>query len=299
MQKIIYQLFITSCLYLSTSALAESTVKVEAFQAPAWKESARGTVALRAGMTLEKGERIKTGKAAKVVLGLSEGSQVKLGEESTFVLNALSTESEVNNTQQNDNVFTAAMQVLTGAFRFTTSRLGKANKRNIDIKLVTATVGIRGTDLWGRATAEQDFVCLLEGKIAISRGNKPEVTMNDPLSLYIAKRNQAAEALAKTSQEAVAELALETELDKGKGIITEQGQYVVYLLSSQDRNDALRVQNKFDQLGYASSILEANVKNGLWYRVAVKNFASLVDARYFADSAKQRLGINSAWVAKL
>jgi hypothetical protein len=52
--------------------------------------------------------------------------------------------------------------VIAGAFRFTTS--SQARKRDIAIKVKNVSIGIRGTDLWGKSTDERDLVCLIEGK---------------------------------------------------------------------------------------------------------------------------------------
>ena len=74
-----------------------------------------------------------------------------------------------------------------GAFRFTTSVLGR--QREIRARVGTATIGIRGTDVWGKHEDSRDFVVLLEGQIEIERDGR-SVAMSEPLSLFMAPAGQ-------------------------------------------------------------------------------------------------------------
>jgi hypothetical protein len=48
---------------------------------------------------------------------------------------------------------------------------------------VTITAGIRGTDLWGKADATRDIVCLIEGRITVER-ERDRFVMDQPKRLY-------------------------------------------------------------------------------------------------------------------
>ena len=51
------------------------------------------------------------------------------------------------------DVVTASLDVLSGAFRFTTQALTKfRGERDVKVRIVKITAGIRGTDLWGKRT---------------------------------------------------------------------------------------------------------------------------------------------------
>ena len=153
---------------------------VEAVQMPAWVERGGARVPLAPGMGLQPNDELRTGADARLLLKLADGSSVKLGEAAQLRLTTIAT--------RKDNVFTSAMNVLQGAFRFTTDALARTRRRDVTVTVATVTAGIRGTDLWGKAAADRDIVCLIEGRVEVSRQGDPTVTMDQPLSFYIAPR---------------------------------------------------------------------------------------------------------------
>ena len=98
------------------------------------------------------GDRIATGAGSRALVKLSEGSVVKLGENGTLRLAEL---------QPSRELFKAALQVLQGAFRFTTDIVGKGRRREVNVRVEQVTIGIRGTDVWGRSHPDRQVVLLL------------------------------------------------------------------------------------------------------------------------------------------
>ena len=90
---------------------------VAAVQAPAWQEQAGSRTPLRAGAELADDERLVAGHGGRIVLRFTEGSDVKFGENSDTQLGGLRVATATN-------PFTGVLNVLKGAFRFTTSVLG-------------------------------------------------------------------------------------------------------------------------------------------------------------------------------
>jgi len=73
------------------------------------------------------------------------------------------------------------------------------------------TAGVRGTDLWGKATPEREFIVLIEGRITVGTTGGTAVTLSAPLHYY--ERNASAAAGVKTLDPAtLAEYARETEM---------------------------------------------------------------------------------------
>jgi hypothetical protein len=101
---------------------------------------------------------------ARAYLMLAEGSRVKLGEAARFGLHTRS--------MQPQKTFRGALDVIAGAFRFTTGKLKKSVPRDVAIRVGTATIGIRGTDVWGKTDKDGDLVALLEGKHRITRAGQ-------------------------------------------------------------------------------------------------------------------------------
>lgn len=272
---------------------AEDSVTVEYVQAPAWVKDNNSLKALYPGQTLKQEQQVITGNSGKTVLKLSEGSAIKLGENSTFVINS------IHDSQSNSDVFNAAFKVLKGAFRFTTRVFSpNAYKRNIKIATTTATIGIRGTDLWGRVKAQEDLVALLEGEISINRVNEDAILMTEPLSVYTAKINEAANPLSTVDMNTVNQLALETELDSGKGIITQDGPYTVFVASSNKLEASERLKAQYISKGFPATITEIDINDTAWYRVGVSGYKTYADAVYFSDLSKTEFNSVNPWINK-
>src|SRR5258706_4080995 len=188
---------------LSTALQAQTSAVVEAVQYPAWLERGGNTVPLTPGTVLQSQDRLRTGGNARVQLKLAEGSAVKLGENAKFTIERV----------ENRGIFRATLNVLTGAFRFTTDALKKSQPRDVTIKVKNVTAGIRGTDLWGKSTDERDLVCLLEGKISVGSEGHPTVTLDNPLDFYQKPRDGAPQ-VAKVDSKQIDQWAAETEIAK-------------------------------------------------------------------------------------
>jgi hypothetical protein len=111
---------------------------------------------------------VRTGPGARAYLMLAEGSRVKLGEAARFSLHTQSMQPEKS--------FRGALDVVAGAFRFTTGKLKKTLPREVAIRVGTATIGIRGTDIWGKTDKDGDLVALIEGRIEITRAGQSTET---------------------------------------------------------------------------------------------------------------------------
>src|SRR5688572_16526839 len=101
---------------LAFAAHAHAPAVVEAVQYPAWLERDGRTVPLTPGTALRARDQLRTGDNARVELKLAEGSSVKLGQKARFAIEKV----------EDRGIFRAALNVLDGAFRFTTDKLVKA-----------------------------------------------------------------------------------------------------------------------------------------------------------------------------
>ncbi|MFT5221487.1 MAG: hypothetical protein ACI87H_003635, partial [Gammaproteobacteria bacterium] len=146
-------LFIFALLLQPLTALASGSVVVDSLLMPAWVERGNSRIALAPGMPLKTNDQIRTGNGGKVLLKLEEGSDVKLGENVELAI-----ESIEPATESAESVFSSTLNVLRGAFRFTTTLLGQDLRRDINIRVGAVTAGVRGTDLWGKSTGARSFV---------------------------------------------------------------------------------------------------------------------------------------------
>ena len=189
----------------------------------------------------------------------------------------------------------ATLDILEGAFRYTSDKLNTAWQRDVRINLgSTATVGIRGTDLWGKVGPEQQFVVLLEGQIELTdRAAGDKVALNTPLQIY-----QAAEKSVGTVEMAqVQALAPETELDFGAGVQSLQGGFQLNLASFDNEKLARAEAKRVSEQGLAADVNGVRINGDQWFRVSVNRLASLDDARALMSRVKKQFGYQTPWIS--
>ena len=274
-------------------AAARPNVVVEGVQMPAWVEYASGARdPLAIGMSLNNKDRIYTGPGARALLRLADGSLIRLGENGVLALDDLG-QRKINL----KDVVTASLDVVSGAFRFTTQALYKfRGERDVKVKIVTITTGIRGTDLWGKADNARDIVCLIEGRITVTR-EREAFTMDQPLSFYIAPRNEAALPVAPVSKEQLAQWSLETEIGPGTGALRKGGKWKVYLAEADTQGKALGVYDELRKAGYAAEIRPLKTEAGLAYRVRISNLPSKKEAAALGTRLKGKMDVTEPKVS--
>lgn len=276
----------------SLMALAASTVTVEAVQAPAWVERGEQRLPLVAGEQLHNRDRVVTGAQARVLLRLSEGSAVKLGENASLRMDALG--------QRDGGVFTAAFDVARGAFRFTTGLFNRLqNRRAVNVRIATVTAGIRGTDLWGSSDAERDLVCLIEGRITVTHPEAEPVQMSEPLSFYVAPKGQAPKPVAAVDRVQLAKWALETELQSQAPTFRQHGRWKVALGVLDNEGEALALYDRVRAAGYPVRIRPQAAAEGAYrYALQVPQLATRADAESLAVRMRLELGLEAPRAAQ-
>ncbi len=289
-----------SCAFAATQPGAtrvivkKSIVVVEGVQMPAWVEHASGARdALTLGASLTNKDRIVTGAGARALLRLSDGSLIRLGENGMLALDDLGQQKF-----KLKDVVTASLDVLAGAFRFTTQALVKfRGERDVKVRIVTVTVGIRGTDLWARADAARDIVCLLEGKADVTRGDQA-FTLDKPMAFYVAPRDKPGEPVGTVSKEQLDKWSQETEIAAGAGALRKGGKWRVYLADAADQNAALKTYDQVRSAGYAADIRPVKSEAGVIYRVRISNLATKEEAAALGAKLKAQLGFAEPKVSK-
>jgi hypothetical protein len=175
--------------------------------------------------------------------------------------------------------------VLAGAFRFTTGKLAKAKSREVSIRVGTATIGIRGTDVWGKTDKDGDLVALLEGRIDITRAG--QVTeMAQPMSYYDAPAGKAAE-VKPLDAETFVKLARQTDILAGDGASRIKGKWRVLAGSASTEAAALEIYDQVRDAGFAARIKPREADGDAWsYDVVLTGFASAEEAEVAAARLK-------------
>lgn len=272
-------------------ATAAQNAVVEAVQMPAWMERDGVVVPLAAGTALAPRDAVRTGANARLLVRLSEGSSVKLGENGVLHLDEIVT-------RKDDGVFAAALNVLQGAFRYTTAILQKARRRDVSITIATVTAGIRGTDLWGKAASDKDIVCLIEGDIEVTRGTDAPIRMDQPKSFFVAPRGQAPLPVAPVTDAQLAQWAAETEIEAGRGVARQGGSWKVILASGESENEVLRVYEAVRAAGFAAELGARRRAGRRDYTVRIASLPSAAEAQALANRLAGQYGVATPRVAQ-
>ena len=270
---------------------AASTLTVEGVVSPAWVERGGARIPLAIGMQLSDRDRVVTGGGSRALLRMAEGSAVKLGENASLVVSDLADRASAGAAR----LVTASLDVVRGAFRFTTGVFGRpAAGRDVKIRISTVTAGIRGTDLWGKSDELRDLVCLIEGAISVSHAQTGEFTMGDPLSFFVAPRNETPLPVAPVDPKQLNEWAAETEIQAGAGGARRGGRHFVTASVSADQKSALAAYHALRAAGYPAVVRPVKRNDGsIEYPVRVPNLATPQDAATTAEKLKA-LGMSEA-----
>ena len=166
------------------------------------------------------------------------------------------------------------------------------------MRIATVTAGIRGTDLWGKAADDRDIVCLIEGRIAVQRGSEAQFVMDQPLSFYIAPRNQPALPVQPVAAEQLAQWAAETEIVPGQGGARGGGRWSVYVAEVGDQAGALAAYDALRAAGFPAQIRPSGTDGALVYRVRVGNLNSRADAQAVAERVRPLAGLGEISVRR-
>ncbi len=277
--------------YCATSTV--SVLSVESVLSPAWVERADGRrEPLVVGMGLNNKEKVHTGDGGRALLRMSEGSAVKLGDSAMLAVDDLSQKQDAKS-----SLVSATLEVVRGAFRFTTGLLGKSNaQRDVRVKVNVVTAGIRGTDVWGKAEGDRDIVCLLEGRITVSHG-AAQFTMQGPNSFYIAPRTGQAQPPSAVSPAQVQEWSEETEIPARAGATRRGGTFTVIVASANDEREAAAFRDKLRDSGFAA--ITARIGQGPSARseVRIESLPDSAEATALAERLK-RVGYAQARPAR-
>ena len=288
MRRAIQLLAVATALLLPS--FTSFAAQVDGLQMPAWVEHAGERQPVRAGMALAESDIVETGKGGRLIIQLADGSFVKLGEEARLALVSL----REDDTPQ--GVLTGLLDVVKGAFRYTAGTLGRMVRRDIQVNIASTTLGIRGTDVWGRSKEGESTVCLIEGKITLNHPARGEFTMDQPLSFFVAPRDGEPQPVGPVDPEKLKQWAAETELDLGRGVILPGGGWIVQLGSHQSEATARKIEKRLLDAGVPVEFTSVQLKDRTFHRLRVSGFDSQQDAKYFADKVRGQPGIPKPWV---
>ena len=278
--------FLLAVMALPASAQQSGAV-VDGVQMPAWLERDGKRVPLAPGMELRAGDRIFSGSGARVQVKLSEGSVVKLGENGRLVFAEM---------QPGKDLFKATLQVLEGAFRFTTELVGKGKKREVNVRVSQVTAGIRGTDFWGRSRDDRQIVCLIEGAIDVAAEGEPAVRMDKPLQFYQRDKGKT-QPVGFVDAKQIEQWGRETEIEAGKGAARRGGRFIVELATFDSQSAAGSLSRQLQEAGYPAQVAQRKEGEKMAYTVRIRQLPTREEAQVLADRLTGRFGVKNPKVA--
>jgi len=287
MKKAVRQHVLAALLAFAAPGIhAAPAAVIEGMQMPAWVErTVLGSVRrapLAPGVELKSGDEVRTGAGARLYIKLAEGSLVKLGEKASLRIAQIEPDR--------GGLFAAALNVLEGAFRFTTDVLAKPRKRDVSIRVATVTAGIRGTDLWGKSSAERQIVCLIEGKIEVGAEGEAPATLDQPRQFYDRDRGLT-RPIALVDPAQLAQWAKETEIAEGAGAARQGGKWRVTLARAKTQAAALELYDRLRDAGYPAHIHPTMAGDARVYLVQISRLASREDAEALLGQLRGTAGV--------
>lgn len=123
------------------------------------------TLPLKRGDKIKQDDQVVTGKDARLVVRMNEGSIITLGENTRIHFNSWS-----YNKDRTDNH--GQLELLDGVFRFVTGKITQQPNPDLSVNTPVATMGIRGTDFFGGyLTTDVLDVALLQGEHRLEISN--------------------------------------------------------------------------------------------------------------------------------
>ena len=134
----------------------------------------RGTnrVTLSEGAVVEHLDELETGADARLEVTLLDDTKLTLGEKAKIKVDSFVFDPNASKGE-------AVLQVVKGAFRFTTGKIGGMADKNVTVKTGFATLAVRGTDFWAGPIDGSNGVLLLTGNVEV-KTKRGKTVLDDP-----------------------------------------------------------------------------------------------------------------------
>lgn len=280
-----------SLMFCSLSVFADSAVRVNALNYPAWLVRNYQTLPLQAGTRLQSDDLIRTGEGGRVQLRLTDGSALRLGESSRLIIGQAGITDGTSSP--------VSLRVLRGVFRVS-SNFFEASTQGYPLQLNLGDIDatIERADIWGRADLAQEAVCLLRGRLDIGLSSADGIAMDQALSCFVKPKNQAPLPVDRVDLQQHQLWMAETDLKEDSGIVTEQGQWQLVLISLTDAGRAEQLLKDFHQQGFAVRDKTVVREGRTLHRLLLPGFTSIEAALSARARLEPQLGVSETWVWK-
>jgi hypothetical protein len=250
-------------------------LQVDVLVMPAWLERGAVTRPLLPGVVLQAGDVIRTGAGARAYLQMSDGAQIRLGEQTRLHIAALDAKPRVSN---------VSLGMLQGALRLGSPQVA----RDIGVRVVDLDVVLRQGDVWAKSSASADMLGLVEGSAAISHQTQ-QLQLSETMTYVHAERKQSLSPVRGFNLDQLQKWSGETEILEGQGVAISGGPVSLLLGEFSVQADALALYDQLRQNGYPARLQPLGRGERLRYRVRITDFADTDDARATLQRLRQQL----------
>lgn len=287
-------LLLMATILAPTARAQDATTVVEAVQLPAWVERQGQRRPAQPGQLPSDNDKAVTAEGARMLLRLGDRSVIKLGERTELQIEQLAARQRGTGSPSE---LKATLRLITGVFRYATDYTSKAlgNQRELNLKMATATVGIRGTDFWSMTDAEHDAVCVFEGQVVVERDTRPDIALTQPGAFWVTFTGQPEQPAGQATPAQLTKFIDQADLKPGSGILLQGGRWRTVLGQPGSEAAGVALRARLQAAGYPAELV---VRQGR-YEVRINQLATQADAqavlaRLQADTA---LGVTGGRVA--
>jgi hypothetical protein len=126
---------------------------------------------LQEGSTILVGDRVSTGADSRLRLRMTDGAVVTLGSTSTILVETWDEDASTGR---------ALLNVVEGVFLAASGAIARLGPDRMVVTTPVATLGIRGTDVWGDALPDRLAVALLSGSGVVVTMPQGSIEMTAP-----------------------------------------------------------------------------------------------------------------------
>lgn len=255
-------------------AATDAHTVVEAVQLPAWVERQGQRRPAQPGQLLRNTDQAVTAPGARMLLRLPDRSVIKLGEQTQLQIDALRTQAA---RAGEPSEIKSSLRLITGVFRYATDTTSKAlgTRRELNLKMATATVGIRGTDFWSMTDAEHDAVCVFEGSVAVQRAARSDIALDTPGAFWVVFTGQPEQPAGQATPDQLAKFINQAEMKPGSGIVLQGGRWRTVAGWMPSVSEAAALRGRLQAAGYPADMVP---KSG-GHEVRINQLATREDAQ--------------------
>ncbi len=240
-------------------------LQVDVLVMPAWLERGAVKKPLLPGATLQAGDVVRTGAGARAYLQMSDGAQIRIGEQTRLHIAALDGKPRVSN---------VSLDMLQGALRLGSPHVA----RDIGLRVVDVNAVVRQGDIWARSTADADMLGLVEGRALLSHQGQ-QLELSETMTYVHAERKQPLNPVRGFNLDQLQKWSGETEILEGQGAAINGGPVWLLLGEFASQADALALYDQLRGSGYAARLQPVGKGAQQRYRVRINDFADVDDAK--------------------